>query len=143
MFNVINKENQRFYLDEYGRPRHYRNNSIQEYLIERGELPPDTIKLVTLNQLKEKLNELTEWNVTYIISKLGGVIKEYTEPEQEVILPNGELVKILKDGDKILLELSKILQDGDEILLEYDYGYGDYDNVIFIVKEEKEKDDEF
>ena len=127
MCNVINK-------------RHYRNNSIQEYLEGLGELPPDTIKVTTLEKLKE---ELDQENVTPLISKLGGVIKEYTGPEQEVILPNGELVKILKNRDKILLELSKILQDGDEILLECDYGCGHCDNVIFIVKEEKEKDDEF
>lgn len=116
------KENQKYYLDRYGNPRHYRNNSIQEYLIKKNELPPDNIELVTLGQLKE---ELYQERVTPLISKLNDEIKEYTKVEQASILLKGEL--------------RENLQGGDEILLEHDSGYGNCSYTIFVTKEEEEE----
>lgn len=115
------KENQKYYLDRYGNPRHYRNNSIQEYLIKKGELPPYNVELVTLDQLKE---ELYQERVTPLISKLGGIVKEYNKLEQVSTLLKGEL--------------RENLQGGDEILLEHDGGYGNCSYTIFITKEEEE-----
>lgn len=117
------KENQKYYLDRYGNPRHYRNNSIQEYLIKKGELPPYTVELVTLDQLKE---ELYQERVTPLISKLNDEIKEYTKVEQASILLKGEL--------------RENLQSGDEMLLKHDGGYGSSSYTIFIIKEEEEEE---
>lgn len=117
------KENQKYYLDRYGRIQSYYKNSIQEYLIKKGELPPYTVELVTLDQLKE---ELYEERVTPLISKLNDEIKEYTKLEQASIILKGEIIKNL--------------QGGDEILLEHDGGYGNCSYTIFITKEEEEEE---
>lgn len=117
------KENQKYYLDRYGNPIRYCNSSIQEYLIKKGELPPDTIKLVTLNQLKE---ELHKENVAPLISRLGGIVKEYTKLEQVSTLLKGEL--------------NNDLQKGDELLLKYNGGYGNYSYAILVTKEEEEEE---
>lgn len=118
------KKNQKYYLDRYGNPIRYYSGSIQEYLIKKGELPPYTVELVTLDQLKE---ELYEERVTPLISKLGGVIKEYTKLEQASVFLKGEIIKNL--------------QGGDEVLLEHDGGYGSSSYTIFITKEEEEEEE--
>lgn len=117
------KENQKYYLDRYGNPIRYYSGSIQEYLIKKGELPPYTVELVTLDQLKE---ELYEERVTPLISKLGGIVKEYNKLEQVSTLLKGEL-----NGK---------LQEGDELLLKHDGGYGSSSYTIFITKEEEEEE---
>ena len=117
------KENQKYYLDRYGRIQSYYKNSIQDYLIKNKELPPDTVELVTLNQLKEELNQE---RVTPLISKLNDEIKEYSEIEQASVLLKGEI--------------TKNLQGGDEVLLEHDGGYGNCSYTIFIAKEEEEEE---
>lgn len=120
------KENQKYYLDRYGRIQSYYKNSIQDYLIKKGELPPYTVELVTLDQLKE---ELYQERVTPLISKLNDEIKEYTKVEQASILLKGEL--------------RENLQSGDEVLLKHDGGYGSSSYTIFITKEEEEEEEEF
>lgn len=112
-----------YYLDRYGEIQRYYRKSIQDYLIGQKRLPPDTIELVTLNQLKEKLGE---WHTTPIISKLNDEIKEYTKLEQASVL--------LKE------EITKNLQGGDEVLLEHDGGYGSHSYTILITKEEEEEE---
>lgn len=114
-----------YYLDRYGRIQSYYKNSIQDYLIKNKRLPPDTIEVTTLKKLKEELNQ---GNVTPLITKLDGVIKEYSKMERISIL--------LKD------ELNKQLIGGDEVLLEFNYGYGQNHHVL-IISEEEEDADEF
>lgn len=117
------KEGRKYYLDRYGNPIRYYSGSIQEYLIKKGELPPYTVEMVTLEQLKE---ELYQERVTPLISKLNDEIKEYTKVEQASILLKGEL--------------RENLQSGDEMLLKYDGGYGSSSYTIFITKEEEEEE---
>lgn len=117
------KKGQKYYLNRYGEIKRYYRKSIQEYLIKKGELPPDTIEMVTLEQLKEKLNQE---RVIPLISKLNDEIKEYTKVEQASILLKGEL--------------SENLQSGDEMLLKHDGGYGSSSYTIFITKEEEEEE---
>lgn len=113
-----------YYLNRYGEIQHYYRKSIQDYLIGQKRLPPDTIEVTTLEKLKEKLGE---WKVTPLISKLGGVIKEYTKLEQASTLLKGEL--------------NRKLQKGDELLLKYNYGYGHYHQVL-VISEDNEEEEE-
>ena len=114
-----------YYLNRYGEIQSYYKNSIQDYLIGQKRLPPDTIEVTTLKKLKEELNQR---NVTPLVTKLDGVVKEYTKLEQASVL--------LKD------ELNKQLIGGDEVLLEFNYGYGRCHHVL-IISEEEEDADEF
>lgn len=116
------KKGQKYYLDRYGRIQSFCKNSIQGYLVGQKRLPPDTIEMITLEQLKERLSQ---HRATPLISKLNDEIKEYNKWEQVSTILKGEL--------------EKNLQGGDELLLKYDGGYGNYSYAILVIEEEEEE----